>query len=219
MNKLELKDIDFIYPKSANIILKDIKIKFEEKTVTSIIGQSGAGKSTLLYLISGFTKPNNGVVVWNGKAVTNLDDYRRNIVGTISQSYLLFPSRTVLENVEYPILLKGTGKVEAKNRAKELLEQVGIDSINFRKLPEKLSGGEQQRVAIARCLAADSIVIVADEPTGNLDQENTEQIFKLFKDLAYNKNKIVIIVTHDKNLAKKADKQYELRDSKLIELT
>lgn len=210
MNQLVLQGIDFVYPKSSRIILRGLEAQFTSGTITSIVGQSGAGKSTLLYLISGFTPPNNGTLLWNGEPIQDLDRYRREVVGTISQSYLLFPNRTVLENVEYPMLLKKVAHSEAQERAKELLTQVGIQEDHYKKLPEKLSGGEQQRVAIARCLAADAEVIVADEPTGNLDHVNTEQIYKLFEDLAYQQNKIVIIVTHDVNLAKKADQQYAL---------
>ncbi len=215
MNKLQLKDIDFIYPKSDKIILKNLNISFKEANITSIMGKSGAGKSTLLYLISGFSKPNSGQIIWNDEEIKDLEAYRRDVVGTISQSYMLFSSRTVLENVEYPLILKGTDKNTARKKAEELLTSVAIGQSHYNKLPEKLSGGEKQRVAIARCLASDSKIIVADEPTGNLDQENTDEIINLFKHLAYENNKIIIIVTHDKNLAEQADSQYELINGNL----
>ncbi|NLM07207.1 MAG: ABC transporter ATP-binding protein [Tissierellia bacterium] len=214
--KLELKDIDFVYPKSDRIVLRGLNVSFEEGTVSSIRGDSGAGKSTLLYLISGFSKKSGGQMLWNGEEVTDLDTYRRTTVGTISQSYLLFPTRTVLENVSYPLILDGYPKEEAEKRAKELLESVGIEDIHYKKLPEKLSGGEQQRVAIARCLAANSKIIVADEPTGNLDQTNTQGIINIFKDLAHNQNKIVVIVTHDPAVAEEADIQYFLKEGVLV---
>lgn len=199
--KLELKDIDFVYPKSDRIVLRGLNVSFEEGTVSSIRGDSGAGKSTLLYLISGFSKKSGGQMLWNGEEVTDLDTYRRTTVGTISQAYLLFPTRTVLENVSYPLELDGHTKEEAEKKAKELLESVGIGDIHYKKLPEKLSGEKQQRVAIARCLAANSRIIVADEPTGNLDQTNTQGIINIFKDLAHNQSKIVVIVPHDPAVA------------------
>lgn len=215
MNKLEISNVDYVYNKSDKIILKDVSASFLEGTVSSIVGESGAGKSTLLYIISGFTKAKAGKISYNGKEVEDLRLYRRNIVSTISQSYMLFPTRTVLENVMYPMLLDKIDKNKAKDKAKELLKSVAIDDIHFDKLPEKLSGGEKQRVAIARALAANSKIIVADEPTGNLDDKNSEEIYSIFDRLAKKDGKIVIIVSHDKDLAKKADYQYEMKDGKL----
>ena len=216
MSRLEVSHVDFIYPKSDKIVLRDLCSEFESGSFSSIVGISGAGKSTLLYILSGFVKPSNGMLLYNDREVDDLKSYRRNVVSTISQSYLLFPTRTVIENVKYPLLLNKAEDTKAENRAKELLKSVSIDQSHFKKLPEKLSGGEKQRVAIARALAADSKIIVADEPTGNLDEANSLEIFKIFQNLAHKDKKIVIMVSHDKELASMADKMYELNNGKLI---
>lgn len=218
MNKLELSHIDYVYDKSDKIILRDVSASFKEGTISSIVGRSGAGKSTLLYIVSGFTRPKAGSLIYNGKKVSDLRAYRRDVVSTISQSYLLFPTRTVLENVTYPMTLKKVEKTEADRKAKKLLTSVGIGEIHFDKLPEKLSGGEKQRVAIARALAQDSKIIVADEPTGNLDDKNAREVYKIFQRLSKDEGKIIILVSHDKDLAKKADFQYELDEGRLNSL-
>lgn len=218
MNKLEISNVGYVYNKSDKIILSDVSSSFLEGTVSSIVGESGAGKSTLLYIISGFSKPKAGKISFNGKEVEDLRDYRRNIVSTISQSYMLFPTRTVIENVMYPMLLDIIDKNEARDKAKDILKSVAIDDIHFDKLPEKLSGGEKQRVAIARALAANSKIIVADEPTGNLDDKNSEEIYAIFDRLAKEDGKIIIIVSHDRHLSKKADYQYEMKDGKLNQI-
>lgn len=215
MNKLEIANVDYVYDKSDKIILRDVSASFVEGTVSSIVGPSGAGKSTLLYIISGFTRPKAGKICYNDKKIDDLKSYRRNTVATISQSYLLFPTRTVLENVMYPILLENTDKEEAKKKAEDLLKSVAIGDIHFDKLPERLSGGEKQRVAIARALAANPEIIVADEPTGNLDDRNADSIYEIFERLARNEGKIIIIVSHDKDLAKKADIKYEMDEGRL----
>ena len=145
----------------------------------------------------------------------DLDSYRRNTVATISQSYLLFPTRTVLENVMYPMQLAKMDKEAAVKEAREHLLSVGIEKELHDRLPSKLSGGEQQRVAIARCLAAHSPIIAADEPTGNLDEENAREVMRILTDLAHNHGKTVIIVTHDRVLAEQTDWQYRLEYGKL----
>lgn len=210
MLSLTLKDVNYRYPKTKQMVLDNINISFQEGKVVSIRGRSGAGKSTLLYLIAGLDIPTNGEILWNNSPITDLSAYRRNVVGIISQSYLLFPTRTVLENVCYPLSLENKSKKDSIEEAKKLLQSVGISSELYMRLPEKLSGGEQQRVAIARCLAAHSKIIAADEPTGNLDEENTKIIVDILQRLAHDEGKIVIIVTHDLNVAQKADVQLEL---------
>lgn len=217
MCELTLKDVCYRYPKTKRMVLEEINVTFQKGTVTSIRGRSGAGKSTLLYLIAGLDTPTSGQLLLGGEPVTDLSDYRRNVVGTISQSYLLFPTRTALENVYYPLLLDKKSKTEAAAEAKELLRSVGIGEELYHRLPEKLSGGEQQRVAIARCLAANSQIIAADEPTGNLDEENMKAIVEILKRLAHEKGKTVIIVTHDPYVADAADVELKLSDGTLIQ--
>lgn len=215
MPDLTLKNVCYRYPKSKYNVLNGIDATFREGTVTSVRGQSGAGKSTLLYLIAGLEKPVNGEISWNGAKVTDLTLYRRNIVSLISQSYLLFSARTAIENVCYPLQMKGESLAESREEAARLLNSVGIFAELFNRLPNKLSGGEQQRTAIARCLAAHSSLIAADEPTGNLDEENTGIIMKILLNLAHEHGKTVIIVTHDTNVAERADFRLKLLDGRL----
>lgn len=217
MAELIFDQVHYQYPKAKKETLCGVSAVFLAGKTTSIVGQSGAGKSTLLYLISGLDTPKSGEVRLDGKELQakDLDDYRRNIVATISQSYLLFPTRTVLENVMYPMQLAKMDKKAAVTEAREHLLSVGIEKDLHDRLPSKLSGGEQQRVAIARCLAAHSPIIAADEPTGNLDEENAREVMRILTDLAHNHGKTVIIVTHDRVLAEQTDWQYRLEYGKL----
>ena len=217
MAELIFEQVHYQYPKANKETLCGVTAVFLAGKTTSIVGQSGAGKSTLLYLISGLDTPKSGEVRLDGKELQakDLDSYRRNTVATISQSYLLFPTRTVLENVMYPMELAKMDKKAAVREAREHLLSVGIQEELHDRLPSKLSGGEQQRVAIARCLAAHSPIIAADEPTGNLDEENAREVMRILSDLAHNQGKTVIIVTHDRVLAEQTDWQYRLEYGKL----
>ncbi len=213
MDRLALNNVHYKYPGTKNEVLCGINATFPQGTITAIRGRSGAGKSTLLYLLSGLDVPCEGEILYEGKALTRsmLDDYRRRETATIAQSYLLFPTMTALENVLYPMKLAQKPKKEAMQAAKRFLSMVGIGEELFHRLPSKLSGGEQQRVAIARCLAADSKVIAADEPTGNLDEENADAVLTLLQNLAHEHGKTVIVVTHDSELARQCDRCYRLR--------
>ena len=221
MAELILEQVHYQYPKAKKETLRGVDAIFPAGKISSIVGQSGAGKSTLLYLISGLDTPKSGRILLDGKELMarDLDTYRRNTVATISQSYLLFPTRTALENVLYPMQLAKKEKQEAITAATEYLLSVGIHKELHNRLPSKLSGGEQQRVAIARCLAAQSRIIAADEPTGNLDEENSNEVMKILTDLAHNQGKTVIIVTHDRVLAEQTDLQYRLEYGKLLQCT
>lgn len=217
MIELVVDQVHYQYPKAKKETLRGVDAVFPAGKTSSIVGQSGAGKSTLLYLISGLDVCTSGRILLNGKELLarDLDSYRRNTVATISQSYLLFPTRTVLENVLYPLQLAKTEKQTAVAEATKHLLSVGIEKELHNRLPSKLSGGEQQRVAIARCLAAQSQIIAADEPTGNLDEENSNEVMRILNDLAHNQGKTVIIVTHDRILAEQTDLQYRLENGKL----
>lgn len=221
MAELVLENVFYAYPGTKKDILKGVDAHMEKGTVTAICGQSGAGKSTLLYLLSGLDVAKSGKVQYREKVLelSYLDEYRRKEVATISQSYLLFPTRTALENVMYPMQLAKVDKEEAKKRAEEKLLAVGIKKELHNRLPSKLSGGEQQRVAIARCLAAQSNLIVADEPTGNLDEENARAIMSLLLDLAHKEGKTIVLVTHDPHIAGLADVQYRLEYGKLTQFS
>lgn len=219
MDRLVLENVHYKYQKAKKDVLCGVNAVFPEGTLTAICGRSGAGKSTLLYLLSGLDVPNQGQILYNGEPLKKsmLDDYRRTEAATIAQSYLLFQTRTALENVMYPMEIAKIPKKEAEKRAQEYLSVVGIDRDLFQRLPNKLSGGEQQRVAVARCLAADSKIIAADEPTGNLDEENADAVLALLQELAHKHGKTVIVVTHDTFLAQQCDRQYRLRNG-ILEL-
>lgn len=219
MGNLKLENVRYHYRGAKVDTLKGVNASFNEGKLTAILGHSGAGKSTMLYLVSGLDSPSSGVIYLDGSLLKkgDLDIYRRKTVATISQTYLLFQTRTAFENVLYPMELNKVPKEEAKNRAEEYLSMVGISKELWNRLPKKLSGGEQQRVAIARCLAANSEIIAADEPTGNLDEETASSVMDLLLDLAHNHNKTIIFVTHDPGLAKRADVRYRLEKGILKE--
>lgn len=217
MAELTMENVFYSYPGTKKDVLKGVNAVFPTGTVSAICGQSGAGKSTLLYLISGLDIAREGAVRYNGKKLEKamLDDYRRYEVATISQSYLLFPTRTAMENVLYPMQLAKVPVKEARERAREHLLSVGIGESLHNRLPNKLSGGEQQRVAIARCLAANANLIAADEPTGNLDEANANEVMALLKGLSRTHGKTIILVTHDRFIAEQADIEFRLEYGKL----
>ena len=217
MAELILKEVFYRYPGTKTDVLKGVNAVFPEGTVTAVMGRSGAGKSTMLYLLAGLDVPTQGMILYNGQELKKamLDGYRRTEVATIAQNYLLFPTRTALENVLYPLELAKVEKNAALEEAKRHLESVGIPEELHHRLPSKLSGGEQQRVAIARALASHSNVIAADEPTGNLDEENADAVMALLKKLAHEEGKTVIVVTHDRLLAEEADRCYRIKCGKI----
>ncbi len=217
MAELILKNVHYRYPGTKKDVLKGVDAVFPEGKLCAICGRSGAGKSTLLYLLSGLDVPSEGEILYNGMPLTKkmLDSYRRKEAATIAQSYLLFPTRTALENVMYPMLLAGEKKDRAKERAKENLRLVGLGEEHYGRLPGKLSGGEQQRVAIARCLCSSANVIAADEPTGNLDEENADGVLNLLRELAHTHGKTVIVVTHDNYIAQGCDLRYRIKAGKI----
>ena len=217
MAELILKEVFYRYPGTKTDVLKGVDAVFPEGTVTAVMGRSGAGKSTMLYLLAGLDAPTQGSILYNGQELKRamLDGYRRTEVATIAQNYLLFPTRTALENVLYPLELAKVEKTAALEEAKRHLESVGIPEELHHRLPSKLSGGEQQRVAIARALASHSNVIAADEPTGNLDEENADAVMTLLKKLAHEDGKTVIVVTHDRLLAEEADRCYRIKRGKI----
>ena len=217
MDGLILNEVFYQYPGNKREVLRGINAHFPAGKVTAVCGRSGAGKSTLLYLLAGLDVPKSGELIYQGRCLTRamLDDYRRKETATIAQSYLLFPTRTALENVEYPLRLAGVEKNAAREEARTHLLSVGIGEELHNRLPARLSGGEQQRVAIARCLASHSNVIAADEPTGNLDEENAEAVVELLLDLAHSQNKTIIIVTHDSYVAERCDIRMRLKNCRI----
>jgi putative ABC transport system ATP-binding protein len=198
-----------------------ISLSIADSTFASIIGQSGSGKSTLLSLLGALDIPTSGKIEVNNVDITKLSShelthYRCEQIGFVFQGYNLVPNLTALENVMLPMEFAGKSKDERKKRATDLLEQVGLDAAKQGRKPSKLSGGEQQRVAIARALGNKPKLILADEPTGNLDSETGKKIFNLLHDLAKSENTTIVVVTHDLSIAGKTDKTFKLSDGKLV---
>lgn len=195
----------------------DLQISTEE--IVCIMGPSGSGKTTLLNLIGGLDKPTHGKVFIDGVDLATLNDkkmadYRLKKIGFIFQFYNLIPTLTAIENVEVPLALAKVSKKERRNRAIELLRTVKLESRADHK-PDELSGGEQQRVAIARALANNPSIILADEPTGDLDSRSTVTFMKMVKELNKQKNKTFIIVTHDPHVVEQCNRVYTITDGKI----
>ena len=212
---LSLKNVSYRYRDAMadDYALQGISYEFEKGKTYAIKGRSGSGKTTLLSLISGLEKKYEGEILYKDKnlAKMNLDDYRSRDVGIVFQSYNLLPHLTALENI---ILSMDISKVKVPDKSKlalDLMKQVGLPEAMAKRRILKLSGGEQQRIAIARSLSYNPEIILADEPTGNLDHETENDIMKIFNDLAHKQNKCVIIVTHSQNVCNLVDKVYELK--------
>lgn len=197
-------------------MFKNLSYTFETGKVYAIKGKSGSGKTTLLSLISGLEKCSEGKIIFDGKDLKqmNLDEYRSIHIGIVFQSYNLLPYLTALENITLAMDISKEKITNPKEKALELMQKVGLDASYANRKILKLSGGEQQRIAIARSLAYDAKMIVADEPTGNLDKDTENDIIKILKNLAQKDNKCIIIVTHSENVCKQADVVYELKKKK-----
>lgn len=209
---LELKNVSFRYSKDSRRVLNDLSYSFEEGKLYAIVGRSGAGKTTLLSLLSGLAVPEKGEVLMKGENIANLDryHYRSQDIGVIFQSFNLLPKYTALENVLLSMDIAKAHYDDKKQYAMNLLKKVALYEEEANRRILKLSGGQQQRVAIARALSYDPKIILADEPTGNLDQETQKEIMDIFLDLAHKENRCVIIVTHSPQAAKAADALYRL---------
>ena len=202
------------------VALHDVSFGVEQGQFASIVGRSGSGKSTLLSLLGGLDKPTAGKIEVDGEDITAVPDraltkYRRRKIGFVFQRYNLVPNLTALQNVMLPMELEGVGRAERMARAKELLDQVGLKGAKQDRRPGRLSGGEEQRVAIARAMAHRPSVILADEPTGNLDSETGRMIFDLLHSLARTQNTTILAVTHDLGIAGRTDVTFRLSDGKL----
>lgn len=203
-------------------IINDLTFSVEEGEFISILGRSGSGKSTLLNIMGLLDKVDGGKIFIDGQEVDRLSEEERDriknqMIGFVFQFHYLLPEFTALENVMLPALLNNFSKrAEVEKKAKELLDRVGLSARENHK-PSQLSGGEKQRVAIARALINSPKILLADEPTGNLDEETSEMIFKILKDINKNEKQTIIVVTHSKDLAEISDKQLYLRKGILVE--
>ena len=209
MSILSLQNISFAYDKTP--VLQNISYEFEKGKMYCIIGKSGAGKTTLLSLLSGLAKPTGGEIFYDDKNVAKIDKYkfRSKYIGVVFQSFNLLTKYTALENVVLSMDVAGYKTKSKKQRAIELLHGVGLDEDEANRRVLKLSGGQQQRVAIARALSYDPDIILADEPTGNLDTETQSEIMNIFRELT-NQGKCVILVSHSPDVAAMCDERYEL---------
>ena len=217
MSELTLQQVSYRYPGGSRYALDGISGTFSAGKLYAVIGPSGSGKSTLLSLMAGLDRPTEGSLQLNGSDYRslNLDRCRRQEIAMIFQAFQLFPLLTVLENVCFPMEANGVKQKEAKAKAKELLTSVGISEEQYQRYPANLSGGEQQRVAIARALSSGAGIILADEPTGNLDTANGNQVMEILLRLAHEEGRCVIVVTHDMDIAAQADEVWRKKDGAL----
>ena len=207
MEILEIKNVTYNYSNSNELVLSKVNQKFEIGKFYAIIGKSGAGKSTLLSLLAGLDKPQKGQILFKGNDIEKdgYSNHRKNNISLVFQNYNLIDYLTPLENV----------RLVNKNASETILFELGLDKSQIKRNVMKLSGGQQQRVAIARALVSEAPIILADEPTGNLDVDTAGEIIEILKKLAKERNKCVIVVTHSKEVANSADIILELRDRKL----
>ena len=207
MDILEIKNVTYNYSNSNELVLSSVNQKFEIRKFYAIIGKSGTGKSTLLSLLAGLDKPRKGQILFKGNDIEKdgYTNHRKNNISLVFQNYNLIDYLTPLENV----------RLVNKNASETILFELGLDKSQINRNVMKLSGGQQQRVAIARALVSEAPIILADEPTGNLDVDTAGEIIEILKKLAKERNKCVIVVTHSKEVANSADIILELRDRNL----
>ena len=211
----------FKAPENAVVnVLNGVNLEIKPETITSIIGSSGSGKSTLLHIIAGLDKIDSGLIEWQGDDITQWDDkkiatFRNTEIGFIFQFHHLLPEFSAIENVMIPAIIHGKSERESNRLAKELLDEFGL-SHRIEHRPNQLSGGEQQRVAMARALINTPALILADEPTGNLDEKNSSTVLKYLLTLRDRFNVSILMVTHDKSITEDGDSIFEMNDGKLL---
>lgn len=217
---ISLQNVSYSYKGKFQTVraVNGVSYDFEPGKCYAIIGKSGSGKTTLLSLMAGLDLPTEGNILVDGKSTRawNRNRMRRDAVGVIYQNYNLFPLLSVRENIQYPLELKKVPKQELRRVAAEARERVELPSTYDKRLPSHLSGGEQQRVAIARTLAQGCKIILADEPTGNLDSANTSNIVQILRSLAHDDGCTVIIVTHDHAVAEQCDTVLQMKDGSWV---
>ncbi|GAA0797417.1 ABC transporter ATP-binding protein [Faecalicatena orotica] len=222
MERIKVENISYFYQNKYQTIeaVKKVSCTFESGKMYAVTGESGSGKSTFLSLLAGLDQPGEGRILVDGENLAEIDRdaYRRKQASVVYQAFHLFPLLTAWENVMYPMELQGIPRKAAKDKAVECLEEVGLSGKKLMQYPKMMSGGEQQRVAIARAMAAGGKILLADEPTGNLDSENEENIVELLLKLAHEKDYVVIIVTHNPYIAAGADVKMRMKDGKMISI-
>ncbi len=220
MSILTATDVIYEYRNSHQTVraVEGVSCDFTQGKVYAIVGSSGSGKTTFLSLLAGLDVPTSGTIELDGQSTSHIDRdaYRLNHVSVIYQNFNLFQHLTVIENASYPLYIRKMNRKQADALAKEKLLQVGLTEDQFKRFPNMLSGGEQQRVAIARALASGSEIILADEPTGNLDSTNSQNIVEILRQLAHKNDRCVIIVTHDPAVAEAADVVLKMKDGTIV---
>jgi len=216
---LKIENICYSYKNSEKNVLKNVSAIFEKGKLYAVVGPSGSGKTTLLSIMAGLDVPKSGIVTIDGENLATLDlnRYRKERISMIFQAFHLFPLLTASENVCYPMEANGMSLEKARQKARELLIRVGIDESKHNRYPANLSGGEQQRVAIARALSTGTKVILADEPTGNLDEENGKAVLNILRTLIDEENYCIIVVTHNMEIADTADVVFRMSDGTIKE--
>lgn len=219
MERIKAESVSYSYQNKYQTVeaVKEVSCTFETGKLYVITGESGSGKSTFLSLLAGLDCPGSGRILVDGEDLSRIDRdaYRREKVSVIYQAFHLFPLLTALENVMYPLELQGMARKEAKEKAAEYLEEVGISKKLHGQYPKMMSGGEQQRIAVARAMASGGRIVLADEPTGNLDTENEEKVVELLLSLAHDRDFLVIMVTHNKQIAEQADVRLVMKDGRM----
>lgn len=219
MRMIEVKNLSFSYKSKYQVVeaLKNISCTFVAGKIYAIYGESGSGKSTLLSLLAGLDVADEGRILIDGEDLSGMDrdEYRKNQVAVVYQAFHLFPLLNALENIMYPLELKGMDKKKARKIALKYLTEVGLAESVAEQYPKMMSGGQQQRVAIARAIAGGGNIVLADEPTGNLDSENEGHIVGMLKALAHEKGYLVIVVTHNQEIVKQCDVKIKMKDGRI----
>ena len=220
---LELNELNKFYLEGGEMreVLRNVSLKIQEGQIVALMGRSGSGKSTLLNLLAGIDEPSSGSIRISKTRLNELDEHQRTLfrrknIGFVFQSFNLIPTLTVEENLLLPMELNGESVKIAKVRVTELIQELGLED-RLESFPDRLSGGEQQRVAIARALIHDPNLVLADEPTGNLDRQTGEQALRLFRELIRKAGKTMIVATHSSDVLGIADRVISLEEGKLIE--
>ncbi len=219
MERIKAESVSYSYQNKYQTVeaVKEVSCTFESGKLYAVTGESGSGKSTFLSLLAGLDCPDSGRILVDGQDISQIDRdaYRREKVSVIYQAFHLFPLLTAVENVMYPLEIRGMARREAKERAKEYLREAGLGEKLYDQYPRMMSGGEQQRTAIARAMASGGKIVLADEPTGNLDSENEEKIVELLMSLAHDRDFVVIMVTHNRQIADSADVRLVMKDGRM----
>lgn len=203
-------------------VLKGIDLEIGSGEIVSIVGPSGAGKTTLLQIMGSLDRPDSGEVIYDGQSIFRLSEsrlsrFRNHNIGFVFQFHQLLPEFTLEENVAMPAMIGGAGRGESLERARKLIDYLGLSDRRGHK-PSQLSGGERQRAAVARALINEPKAVLADEPSGSLDSQNRDELHRLFFDLRRDFGQTFVIVTHDEELARRADRTIEMRDGKIIDI-